>query len=109
MRLPVVETRTVAVTILVGVGLALVIALERPGDAAVNWWVVLLCAGMAAVYALVLLTSMARRFFGLQIPNVAGLAVAVGEVALALGGLWLSDERFVLLRWPRSGRARGTR
>jgi cation-transporting P-type ATPase E len=92
--LPLVEARTVATTVIVVVGLYLVLALEASGrvrGAAVAG----LCVGLLVVYVLVLLTPGLRDFFELaSLDPVIVILAAVGA-ALAVTGLWLTDERFV--------------
>jgi cation-transporting ATPase E len=92
--LPLVEARTVATTVIVVVGLYLVLALEASGrvrGAAVAG----LCVGLLVLYVLVLLTPGLREFFELaSLDPVIVILAAVGA-ALAVSGLWLTDERFV--------------
>jgi P-type E1-E2 ATPase len=88
------ESRTVATTTLVGVGLYLILVLEASGrrrSAAIS----LLCAGLATAYALVLASSFGESFFRLRGPGVGGLATALAGMALAAGGLWLVDENLL--------------
>jgi magnesium-transporting ATPase (P-type) len=92
--LPLVEARTVATTVLVAVGLYLILPLEASGrrrGAAVST----LCAALAVSYFLVLLSPGGRDFFELAVPGPAILAIAAAGAAFALGGLWLTDDRFV--------------
>jgi cation-transporting P-type ATPase E len=102
--LPLVEARTVATTVLVVVGLYLVLALEAP-----RVEVTALCLALFALYLVVLVLPM-REFFELAPPNAAILLSAAGGVGLAIGGLWLTGERFVP-GWARSsgheGEAKG--
>jgi magnesium-transporting ATPase (P-type) len=89
-----VEARTVATTVLVGVGLYLILALEASGrwrGAAVS----ALCAGLGALYLLVLALPSTRSFFELAAPGPAVLVTSAVGVALAVVGLWLTDDRFV--------------
>jgi magnesium-transporting ATPase (P-type) len=92
--LPVVESRTVATTVLIVVGLYLVLALEASGrrrGAAVT----ALAGTMALAYAAVLAVPFARRFFDLAAPSPEIFAIAAGGVVLSIVGLWLTDARFV--------------
>ncbi|HET8606778.1 MAG TPA: HAD-IC family P-type ATPase [Gaiellaceae bacterium] len=98
-----VESRTVAETVLVAVGLYLVLALEASGRTR-GIAVAVLCASMAALYGLSLALSSTRAFFALTVPGAAAIAVAVVGIAIAIGGLVLTDERFV----PGRGRGRAT-
>ena len=94
LDLRLVEARTVAVTVLVVVGLYLILALEvvsRIRGAAVST----LCAVLLAGYALVLLVPFARNFFSLAPPSVAILAPALAGAAIAVAGLAVLDDRFV--------------
>jgi cation-transporting P-type ATPase E len=88
------ESRTVATTTLVGVGLYLILVLEVSGrrrGAAVS----LLSLALGAAYALVLAAPLGQSFFRLEGPGVAGLATAAAGVALAAAGLWLVDGTLV--------------
>ena len=93
-RLPLTEARTIATTVLVLVGLYLVLALEatsRRRAAAVG----ALSATMLVLYALVLAAPFARHFFALDVPGAGGVFVVLAGAALAVAGLWLTDDRFV--------------
>ncbi len=99
---PLDESRTVASTVLLIVGLYLILALESttPRRGA---WVGALCAALGGVYALVLIVPFSRHFYALAIPSpLAWLAVVAGS-ALAIGGLIGTDDRFIpgwaLARW----------
>jgi P-type E1-E2 ATPase len=94
LDLKVVEARTVAVTVLVVVGLYLILALEVVGrvrGAAVST----LCLVLLACYVLVLLVPFAREFFSLSAPSPAVLGPALAGAALAIGGLAVLDDRFI--------------
>jgi len=89
-----VEARTVAVTVLVLVGLYLILALEVVGRvraAAIS----ALCLGMLGAYLLVLLVPFARHFFSLALPGPAVLGPALVGAALAIGGLAVLDDHFI--------------
>jgi magnesium-transporting ATPase (P-type) len=93
-RLPLTEARTIATTVLVLVGLYLVLALEGTTQlrvAAVGG----LVASMLGLYIAVLVLPFARHFFALDVPGPGGLFVALAGSALAIGGLCLTDDRFV--------------
>ncbi len=99
---PLDESRTVAATVLLIVGLYLILALEST-TARRGAWVGALCAVLGGVYALVLITPFARNFYALAIPSpLAWLAIAAGA-ALAIGGLIGTDDRFIpgwaVARW----------
>ena len=94
VHLPLVEARTVATTVLVGVGLYLILVLEASGlrrGAAVTG----LCVALAVLYGPVLAVPGTRHFFQLAAPGPVILLIAAVGVALAGAGLWLVDERFV--------------
>jgi cation-transporting P-type ATPase E len=93
-RLPLSESRTIATSVIVLVGLYLVLALEatnRRRTIAVG----ALAGAMLALYALVLIVPFARHFFALNVPGVGGIFVILMGAALAVTGLWLTDDRFV--------------
>jgi cation-transporting P-type ATPase E len=92
--LPLVEARTVATTVLVVVALYLVLALEASGRVR-GTAVTMLCVALFALYVLVLLTPSTRDFFELAVLDPVIVAVAAVGAALAVSGLWLTDERFV--------------
>lgn len=87
--LPLDEARTVATTVLVVVGLYLILALEVP-----RLSVAALCLSLFALYLVAIILPM-REFFELASPNAAILLSAAGGIGLAIGGLWLTGERFV--------------
>ncbi len=88
------ESRTVAATVLLIVGLYLILALEST-TARRGAWVGALCAVLAGIYVLVLVLPFGRRFYALAIPHpLAWIAIAGGS-ALAIVGLMLTDDRFV--------------
>jgi magnesium-transporting ATPase (P-type) len=99
LDLKLVEARTVAVTVLVVVGLYLIVALEVVGrvrGAAVS----ILCLVLLACYVLVLLVPFAREFFSLALPGPAVLGPALAGAALAIAGLAVLDDRFIPGRLP---------
>ena len=92
--LPLIEARTVATTVIVVVGLYLVLALEASGrvrGAAVAG----LCVGLLILYVLVLLTPGLRDFFELSGLDPLIVILSAFGAGMAIGGLWLTDERFV--------------
>ena len=100
-RIPLDDARTIATTVLVLVGLYLILALEatsRKRATAVG----LLVLAMLVLYALVLAAPGVREFFALTVPNVGAVLISLGGAALAIAGLWLTDDRFVpgVLREP---------
>ena len=93
LDLGLVQARTVAVTVLILVGLYLILVLEASGrtrSAAVS----ILCFALLAAYAVVLAVPFGRDFFELALPGPEGWLTAVGGAGLAVLGLWLTDERF---------------
>ncbi len=95
------EARTVAVTVVVLVGLYLILALEASGrvrGAAVTT----LCVLLLAVYVVVLLVPFARDFFLLVEPSLAVFGTALAGAAVAVSWLALLDDRFI------PGRGTGT-
>jgi P-type E1-E2 ATPase len=93
-RLPLSESRTIATSVIVLVGLYLVLALEatnRRRTIAVG----VLAATMLVLYSLVLVAPFARHFFALDVPGIGGIFVIFMGAALAVVGLWLTDDRFV--------------
>jgi magnesium-transporting ATPase (P-type) len=95
--LPLGEARTVAETALVAIGLYLVLALE--GTAGKRGALVgALCGAMAAVYVVVLVLPVSRRFFALAVPTPTIVVIAALGAAVAIAGLWLTDERFAVWR-----------
>ena len=93
-RLPLAEARTIATTVLVLVGLYLLLALEatsRRRAAAISS----LVAAMLLLYSLALVAPFTRHFFALTVPGPGGIFVALAGAALAVVGLWLTDDRFV--------------
>jgi P-type E1-E2 ATPase len=91
---PLREARTVAVTVLVLVGLYFILALEASGRRR-GAGVSALCLVLLAAYVVVLLVPPFRVFFALALPGPAALAAAITGAALAIGGLAVVDDRFV--------------
>jgi magnesium-transporting ATPase (P-type) len=86
------QAQTVAVTVLVCVGLYLILCLEAAGKkrgAAVT----ALCAALLAIYALAIALPATRGFFELHVPNAAMALTAAGGVVLSIIGLALTDDR----------------
>jgi magnesium-transporting ATPase (P-type) len=94
VNLDLVESRTVATTVLVIVGLYLILALEASGlrrGAAVS----LMCLGLAVLYLAVLAFPATRDFFAVSPPTFVVITISVAGAALSIVGLALTDERFV--------------
>jgi cation-transporting P-type ATPase E len=102
-----VEARTVAVTVLVLVGLYLILALEVSGrvrGAAVST----LCLALLIGYVVVLIVPFAREFFSLAVPGPAVVGPALAGAVLAISGLAVLDDRFIPGRTEERARpARG--
>jgi magnesium-transporting ATPase (P-type) len=92
--LPLRDSRTVAATVLLVVGLYLVLALEasagRRGVA-----VTILCVLMGSLYVLVLVVPWARGFFALSHPTIEIAGITLVGSAIAIAGLAVTDDRFV--------------
>jgi len=99
---PLKESRTVASTVLLIVGLYLILALEST-TARRGAWVAALCAALGAVYALVLTVPFGRHFYALDVPGPLSWLAIVGGSTIAIGGLIGTDNRFIpgwaLHRW----------
>ncbi len=89
-----VRARTVATTVLVGVGLYLVVVLEWSSKVR-GYAVAALCAALLALYFVVLSLPGWREFFELAAPDPAIILVSLVGTALAVTGLALTDERFL--------------
>jgi magnesium-transporting ATPase (P-type) len=91
---PLEEARTAATTVLIAIGLYLVVALEAaPGLR--RAWVAALVGGLFAAYLVVLLADGLRSFFGLTTPGPWSFLAILGGIAIAIGGLLLTDDRFL--------------
>jgi magnesium-transporting ATPase (P-type) len=88
------ESRTVATTVLVVVGLYLILALEAstPRRGA---WVSILCLVLGGLYVLALIFPFTRSFYALDVPSPLAFLAAAGGALLAVTGLALTDDRFV--------------
>ncbi len=91
------QSRTAATSTLIVIGLYLVLALEATSTRRARL-VGVLCAFLLAAYVAVLAVPGLRRFFELAAPNPAAFVLIVIGAAIAIGFLWLTDERFVPLR-----------
>ncbi len=88
------RARTVATTVLVIVGLYLIVVLEsssRMRDYTVGG----LCLALLALYFVVLSLPGWREFFEVSSPDPAVVTCSILGSALAIGGLALTDERFL--------------
>jgi cation-transporting P-type ATPase E len=91
------QARTAATSTVVVIGLYLVLALEATVPRRARW-VGLLCLSLLAVYVAVLALPGVRGFYELAVPQAATLLMIIVGSALAIGFLWLTDDRFVPLR-----------
>lgn len=94
LNLSLTDSRTVAVTILVGCGLYLVLALESEGSRRRLSLVAVMCLVLAALYVVAILLPGARSFFqlasldvGMVVTALLSSGIAIG--ALALSGFWV--------------------
>ena len=99
------QARTAATSTLIVVGLYLVVALEATSTRRARL-VGALCAALFAVYVAILAVPGLRHFYDLAVPNLAAVMLIAVGAAIAIGFLWLTDDRFVPLRRPA---AQGTR
>ena len=91
------QSRTAATTTLIIIGLYLVLALEATSTRRAGL-VGTMCALLFVAYLLVLFLPGLRRFFELAVPNAASVLLIVVGAGIAIGFLWLTDDRFVPLR-----------
>ncbi len=91
------QARTAATSTLIIVGLYLVLALEATSTRRARL-VGLLCAVLFAVYVMILAVPGLRHFYQLAVPNLAVLVLIAVGAGIAIGFLWLTDDRFVPLR-----------
>jgi magnesium-transporting ATPase (P-type) len=93
-RLPLIEARTIATTVLVLVGLYLILVLEatsRRRTQAVGT----LVGAMLLIYAFALAAPGVRSFFAMTVPGPGGVVLALTGAAISVAGLWLTDDRFI--------------
>jgi P-type E1-E2 ATPase len=86
--------RTVAVTVIVIVGLYLILALEASGRVR-GTAVGVLCLVLLAVYFVILVFPSVRDFFELVSPTPSVIGPALVGSALAIAGLAVIDDRFI--------------
>ncbi len=98
-----VRARTVATTVLVAVGLYLIVVLESSSRVR-GYTVGFLCLALFALYLAVLSLPGWRDFFEVAALDPAIVICSLAGSALAVGGLALTDPRF-LPDWPRRERA----
>jgi hypothetical protein len=93
-NLSLIESRTVATTVMVLVGWYLIVALEGSGRLR-GAAVVTMCLALAAVYAAVLVVPFARDFFALAAPSLGVLLIAAAGSLVAIGGLAATSDAFI--------------
>ena len=86
--------RTVAVTVLVLVGLYLILALEVAGRVR-GTAISALCLALLAAYFVILAFPSTRHFFALTSPTPAVLGPALVGALVAIAGLAIIDDRFI--------------
>jgi hypothetical protein len=91
------QSRTAATSTLVVVGLYLVLALEATSTMRARL-VGILCGSLLAAYMALLVLPSTRRFFELAVPNPPAIVLVLVGAGIAIGFLWLTDDRFVPLR-----------
>ncbi len=91
------QSRTAATTALVIIGLYLVLALEATSRKRARA-VATMCALLFGAYLLILVLPGLREFFQLVVPNAAAVVLIIIGCLIAIGFLWLADDRFVPLR-----------
>jgi cation-transporting P-type ATPase E len=94
LNMSVVEAQTVAVTVLVSVGLYLIVVLEASGRRR-GAAVLLLCLVLYGLYWISLALPGTRNFFELAVPNAGIILSSIGGVALSIIGLFFTGERFI--------------
>jgi magnesium-transporting ATPase (P-type) len=92
LELPLLEARTVAISVLVLVGLYLILALEGFGGRR-GRLVAGMCLVLLLVYAGTLALPPAREFFELAVPSIEIMGTAVVGAAIAVAGLELMGLR----------------
>ena len=93
------QARTAATSTLIVVGLYLIVALEATSTRRARY-VGALCGALFAAFLLILAVPALRSFFELAVPNAAAVMLVLVGAGLAIGFLWLTDDRFVPLRRP---------
>jgi cation-transporting ATPase E len=101
-NLSLVESRTVATTVMVVVGWYLILALEGSGRLR-GAAVFSMCLTLAAVYVAVLIVPVTRDFFALAAPSLPILLIAGCASFVAIGGLAATSDAFIPGREARAG------
>jgi cation-transporting P-type ATPase E len=88
------ESRTVASTVLLIVGLYLILALEST-TARRGAWVGALCGVLAGLYVVILILPFGRHFYALAVPAPLSWLAIIGGSTIAIAGLIGTDNRFI--------------
>jgi magnesium-transporting ATPase (P-type) len=94
LDLSLLESRTVATTVLVVVGLYLILVLESTGGRR-TVAVTTLVVALGISYLVVLALPGLRDFFALAVPGFRAIVASTIGSAIAIAGLVLTDERFL--------------
>jgi cation-transporting ATPase E len=94
VRYSVLVSQTVAVTVLVLVGLFLILALEASGRRRTTV-VTALVVALLALYGLVLAVPATRDFFQLTVPGPGAVVISLLGAGVAIAGLAVSSDSFV--------------
>jgi cation-transporting P-type ATPase E len=100
-NLPLVESRTVATTVMLMVSLYLIVVLVVAGRRR-GTTVTVMCALLAGVYFALTLIPFTRTFFALAAPNVAILLISAAGCVVAVAGLVLTFDSYL----PGGGKAK---
>jgi cation-transporting P-type ATPase E len=101
-NLSLVESRTVATTVMVVVGWYLILALEGSGRLR-GAAVFTMCLVLAGAYLAVLIVPFARDFFALAAPSLPILLIAGCASSVAIGGLAATSDAFIPGRGTEPG------
>jgi magnesium-transporting ATPase (P-type) len=101
-NLSLVESRTVATTVMVVVGWYLILALEGSGRLR-GAAVFTMCVVLAGAYLAVLIVPFARDFFALAAPSLPILLIAGSASTVAIGGLAATSDAFIPGRGTEPG------
>jgi magnesium-transporting ATPase (P-type) len=101
-NLSLVESRTVATTVMVVVGWYLILALEGSGRLR-GAAVFTMCLVLAGAYLAVLIVPFARDFFALAAPSLPILLIAGSASTVAIGGLAATSDAFIPGRGTEPG------
>jgi cation-transporting P-type ATPase E len=86
----IVDSRTIATSVLIVVGLYLVLALEATGSRKRSTLVAAMCLALAGMYVATIVIPASRHFFELSAPDAGIALTAAGGSLLSIVALWLS-------------------